>query len=88
MAAWPIRRIIPCHLANDIRASGKDFRRAFNFLENLEEGRGLKSFFGGRKVEAKSPQGRDRDVAFLSEISKQLTEQGVLYPEAPLVKRS
>ena len=89
VAKWPIKRIIPCHLANDIQASGGDFRRAFNFLEDLQGGGGggLASLFGAVRGEAKAPQGRDKDVAFLSDVSKQLTEQGVLFPEAPLVKR-
>jgi hypothetical protein len=33
VSQWPIKRIIPSHLANDIKASGKDFRDAFRFLE-------------------------------------------------------
>ena len=90
VSKWPIRRIIPCHLANDIKASGKDFRRAFNFLEDLKKGGGgggLAALFSGGGAEGKAPQGLDKDVAFLSDISKQLTEQGVLFPEAPLVRR-
>ena len=33
VSKWPIQRIIPCHLANDIKATAKDFRKAFQFLE-------------------------------------------------------
>jgi len=33
VSKWPIKRIIPCHLENDVRASSAEFRRAFNFLE-------------------------------------------------------
>ena len=33
MSKWPIRRIISCHLDNNIPASAAEFRRAFNFLE-------------------------------------------------------
>lgn len=33
VSKWPIKRIIPCHFANDIKATGSDFRKAFGFLE-------------------------------------------------------
>lgn len=33
VAQWPIERIIPCHLKNDLKYSGKDYRAAFSFLE-------------------------------------------------------
>jgi hypothetical protein len=33
VSAWPIKRIIPCHFENNIKANGKEFRRAFTFLE-------------------------------------------------------
>ena len=85
VAKWPIKRIIPCHLANDIKATGKDFRRAFNFLEDLSPKDPFKTLFGGKEKGA--PVGAAADVAFLSEVSQTLTEQGVLFPEAPLVMR-
>jgi len=31
---WDFRRIIPCHLENDIAADKYDFSRAFDFLRN------------------------------------------------------
>ena len=87
---WPFKRIIPCHLANDIKAGPKDFRRAFDFLVAPPK----PSFFaflngdgGGGKKAAPCPVGDPRDVRLLSDVSKQLTESGVLFPEAPLVKR-
>ena len=33
VSQWPIKRIIPCHLANDIKTNSNEFRKAFNFLE-------------------------------------------------------
>lgn len=33
VSRWPFRRIVPCHLANDIRAGSSDFLRAFDFLD-------------------------------------------------------
>lgn len=33
VAKWPIERIIPAHLKNNLKYSGKDYRRAFSFLE-------------------------------------------------------
>ncbi len=91
VAKWPIKRIIPSHLANDIKASGKDFRRAFNFLEDLRPGKGANPFAflagGAVSAEPRAPTGLQSDVQFLQDVSKTLTEQGVLFPEAPLVPR-
>lgn len=75
VAAWPFKRIIPCHLANDLKADGKAFRRAFNFLQDGG---------GARDV----PVGDSRDVELLANASRTLTQQGVLFPEAPLVKKA
>ena len=33
VSQWPIKRIIPAHFENDIKADGRSFRNAFNFLE-------------------------------------------------------
>ena len=35
---WDFRRIIPCHLGNDIKSNRKEFRAAFEFLEENESG--------------------------------------------------
>jgi len=81
VAKWPIKRIIPCHLANDIKASGKDFRRAFNFLEDLDAKR---PFWKARPVPA--PVGDVDDVKLLSDVSIALTKQDVLFPEGAKIK--
>ena len=33
VAQWPIERIIPAHLKNNLIYTGKDYRAAFTFLE-------------------------------------------------------
>lgn len=33
VAQWPFERIIPAHLKNDLKYTGKDYRAAFSFLE-------------------------------------------------------
>jgi hypothetical protein len=78
VAQWNIQRIIPSHLANDIKASSRDFRRAFNFLES-----------GGSKQgqERAAPTGLPQDVQFLEDVSNALTESGVLFPAAAKVLR-
>ena len=72
VSAWPFKRIIPAHLSNDLKADGKAFRRAFSFLEQAGSG---------------APTGDRRDVELLANASRTLTEQGVLFPEAPLVNK-
>ncbi len=82
VAKWPFTRIVPCHFANDIKAGPKDFRQAFTFLEDVPTQ--TSGMFSGpkKKVPAALPQ----DAQLLTDVSNTLTEQGVLYPEAPLVK--
>lgn len=89
VARWPIRRIIPAHLANDIKADSSAFRRAFNFLEENEGSPGLLTFLGlgGKKKASPAPTGASGDVKLLEDVSRDLTQSGVLFPEAPLVKR-
>lgn len=90
---WPIERIIPCHFANDIKASSADFKKAFEFLLEPEKKGPLQSLlsvfdsFDSKKSKNSCPVGEEGDIALLSNISKQLTAQGVLYPEAALLPR-
>jgi hypothetical protein len=72
VSKWPIRRIIPCHFANDVRANGKEFRAAFAFLEKKK---------GGRRC----PAALEADAELLTEASSTLTKLGVVYPEGALV---
>ena len=41
VAKWPIERIIPAHLKNNLKYTGKDYRAAFTFLEAKGVPRGL-----------------------------------------------
>ena len=70
VAQWPFRRIIPCHLANDVAATPADFRRAFNFLRETSP----------------PTRGRPRlvpdDFALLARASAILTSLGVVDPPA------
>ena len=84
---WGFKRIIPCHFANNVKASPVDFRAAFeSFLYEKETptGKAIRIFKGAWNEPARP---REEDVKFLSDVSKQLTEKGVLYPEAPLLNR-
>ena len=35
VCTWGFRRVIPCHLANDVAATPQIFRRAFDFLDEV-----------------------------------------------------
>ena len=75
VAKWDIQRIVPCHLENDIKATGKDFRRAFNFLEE-------------RKLfESPAPKALDADAQVLLNVSVALTQQKQIFPPRPLIRR-
>lgn len=90
VSEWPISRIIPCHFANDIKASASDFKKAFEFLQEPEATNPLSNFiaaFDSRKSKNICPVGDKDDIKFLEEISVTLTAQGVLFPEAALVPR-
>ena len=71
VARWRFRRIIPCHLANDVRAGPREFRAAFDFLK------------GGA---ARGPLGPAppapllADTAFLDELEESLMAAGTLPP--------
>ena len=90
ICAWKFTRIIPCHLSNDLKATPKEFRQAFDFLLEPTKIPFLSIFGGGSPAPAAKntcPRGDPRDVKLLSDVSKQLTMSGVLFPEAPLIKR-
>lgn len=85
VSRWPIQRIIPSHYSNDIKASSKDFKKAFDFL--LVKKKRKNFFLNFFNNEKDSPVGDVNDLSLLTNISKLLTAQGVLYPEAPLINR-
>jgi len=78
---WPFKRIISCHFENDVKASPKDFRQAFNFLE--VEPSPVQKLVSGWTPALRALPG---DNQFLSNASKELTRQGVLFPESAPVK--
>jgi Domain of unknown function (DUF4336) len=80
VSKWPIKRIIPCHLENDIAATGRDFRRAFNFLE-------VPKTFPFNIIDPPAPRALDRDVVVLTNASATLTKQKQVFPPAQLVRR-
>jgi len=86
VSKWPIKRIIPCHFSNDLKASSKDFRKAFEFLEEPESLQFPFSLFSSPKKLVPNPN--ERDCALLTNASIELTKSGVLYPEAALVPRN
>jgi len=86
---WPFSRIIPCHLSNDLKAGPREFRAAFDFLYEPAAAPTSFSFPWTRKSDRGAGYGKvfQEEAGFLSGVSEQLTKQGVLFPEAPLVKR-
>lgn len=89
VSQWPIKRIIPSHMANDIQATGKDFRQAFRFLEESPSMTSTERFLGRIRF---STQNDDKaalkvNLGFLSFVDKILTNFGIVRPEAALVSR-
>ena len=59
---WPIKRIVPSHLANDIRASGDDLARAFDFLDEVPGDVAAATSRGGGTATATGPLARLRSL--------------------------
>jgi len=74
VAQWPIERIIPGHLKNDLKYTGKDYRNAFAFLEESGPLEGL-------------PKPLAADLKTLDDAEINLTESGAIAPRPPLVGR-
>ena len=77
---WPFRRIIPCHLANNIKASPKDFEKAFTFLKTSEKEdvKSISAVSGGSSKSYASAL--DSDLALLNTASDILTNLRIIYP--------
>lgn len=67
---WGFTRIIPSHFENDVRATGKDVRLAYQFL--LPQGRGARPAAGAR--------GLREDYSLLDTLSELFTRLGVVAP--------
>ena len=65
VSKWNIKRIIPSHLENNIKANGREFREAFNFLEAKKESK-------ARPL--------PEDLNFLDIISDICTKYGIVAP--------
>lgn len=72
MAKWPIERIIPAHLKNNLKYTGKDYRKAFSFLEAAGVPSGL-------------PKPLESDLKALSDAEINLMESGAIVKCPPLV---
>jgi hypothetical protein len=71
VAQWPIERIIPAHLKNNLLYTGKDYRAAFTFLEASGVPRGL-------------PRPLDIDMKLLRDAEVGLLESGAVSKCPPL----
>lgn len=72
VAKWPIQRIIPAHLKNDLKYSGADYRKAFSFLE-------------ASGVPAGLPNPLASDFKTLADAEINLMESGAIVKCPPLV---
>lgn len=73
VSRWPIVRVIPCHFENDIKASARDFRNAFSFLESNVD------------ANADCPRPDEKDFRLLNLISNIFTKLGIVAEEQPLI---
>lgn len=71
VSQWDIQRIIPAHLKNNLKYSGKDYRTAFSFLEAKGVPRGL-------------PKPLDIDFQTLKDAEINLLESGAIAVCPPL----
>jgi hypothetical protein len=71
VAKWPIKRIIPAHLQNNLKYTGKDYRAAFGFLEAKGVRKGL-------------PKPLDIDMKALRDAEVGLLESGAVAKCPPL----
>jgi len=72
VAAWPIKRIIPAHLKNNLQLTGKDYRQSFGFLEANGVPKGF-------------PRPLDSDLQTLRDAEVSLIESGAIAPAPPKV---
>lgn len=89
VASWPFKRVIPCHLANDVAATPEEFRRAFAFLEKQGTNGGFASLFQGwGRPKTRGAQPLPEDLQFLRDAEETLVQAGTLFPAAEPVDRS
>ena len=73
VSQWPIRRIIPCHLENNIITNGKAFLDAFSFLE--------------ASPSTTCPQPEKEDLSLLRTASELLTKFGIVEQRQPPIEK-
>lgn len=75
IAEWPIKRIIPSHMQNNVEASASEFRKAFSFLETETP---------------VGPRPDEKDFYLLNIVSDVFTTLGIVAPRVPqsMVSRS
>lgn len=93
VSGWPFRRVIPCHLANNVATTPQEFRNAFRFLEKEGKGRAMGwgqfwTIFGEGGRSGRGAQPLDEDLQFLRDAERTLVELGTLFPAAETVDRS
>lgn len=71
VSKWPIERIIPAHLKNNLKYTGKDYRAAFSFLE-------------AKGVPSGLPKPLDIDMKSLRDAEVGLLESGAVARCPPL----
>ncbi|GKY97298.1 hypothetical protein MPSEU_000688200 [Mayamaea pseudoterrestris] len=72
VAKWPVQRIIPAHLKNNIKATAKDYRAAFGFLEASGVPKGF-------------PKPLDADLQTLRDAEVSLIASGAIAKAPPKV---
>lgn len=72
VSKWPFTRIIPAHLKNNLKYTGKDYRAAFRFLEASGVPKGL-------------PKPLKSDLKALTDAEVGLIESGAITKVPPLV---
>ena len=68
ISQWPIKRIIPSHMENNIKTTSSDFRRAFSFLESETP---------------LGPKPDEKDFFLLNICSDIFTTLGIVAPRVP-----
>jgi len=72
VGSWDFNRIIPAHLKNNLRFTGRDYRAQFGFLE-------------AKGVPAGFPRPLDADLQLLRDAEVSLVESGAIAPAPPKV---
>jgi hypothetical protein len=75
VAKWPFIRVIPCHFANNIKATPREFRTAFSFLEQSHSKKN-----GRRSSGCAAARATVEDSKILRRVSDILTKLNIVRP--------